>query len=39
MGTWSLSRRWRDLVLGYDHPPASKAEVRERIELYLYSPS
>jgi hypothetical protein len=27
--------------LGYDadHPPTSSAEVKERVELYLYSPS
>jgi len=24
---------------GVDHPPPSSAEVKERIELYLYSPS
>ena len=24
---------------GADHPPLSKAEVKERVELYLYSPS
>jgi len=24
---------------GYDHPPTSSAEVKERAELYLYSPS
>jgi hypothetical protein len=24
---------------GVDHPPPSSAEVRERVELYLYSPS
>jgi hypothetical protein len=24
---------------GTDHPPPSSAEVKERIELYLYSPS
>ena len=24
---------------GVDHPPPSKAEVKERVELYLYSPS
>ena len=23
---------------GVDHPPASRAEVKERVELYLYSP-
>jgi hypothetical protein len=26
---------WR----GADHPPSSSAEVKERVELYLYSPS
>ena len=25
-------------VLGFDHPPPSSAEVKERIELYLCSP-
>jgi hypothetical protein len=24
---------------GFDHPPSSSAEVKERVELYLYSPS
>jgi len=24
--------------LGVDHPPTSSAEVKERVELYLYSP-
>jgi len=24
---------------GMDHPPPSSAEVKERVELYLYSPS
>ena len=24
---------------GLDHPPPSSAEVKERVELYLYSPS
>ena len=24
---------------GVDHPPPSVAEVKERVELYLYSPS
>ena len=24
---------------GFDHPPPSSAEVKERVELYLYSPS
>jgi len=27
------------LVRGLDHPPPSSAEVKERVELYLYSPS
>ena len=26
-------------VCGVDHPPPSTAEVKERVELYLYSPS
>jgi hypothetical protein len=37
MGTGSfpvVKRPWR----GVDHPPPSSAEVKERIELYLYSP-
>ena len=24
---------------GVDHPPPSRAEVKERVELYFYSPS
>jgi len=24
---------------GIDHPPPSRAEVKERVQLYLYSPS
>jgi len=24
---------------GFDHPPTSGAEVTERVELYIYSPS
>jgi len=24
---------------GVDHPPTSSAEVKERVEIYLYSPS
>jgi hypothetical protein len=38
MGTGSLpgvKRPWR----GVDHPPPSSAVVKERVELYLYSPS
>ena len=27
------------LGCGFDHPPQSNAEVKERVELYLYSPS
>jgi hypothetical protein len=27
------------LVRGVDHPPPSSAEVKERVDLYLYSPS
>jgi hypothetical protein len=23
---------------GFDHPPSSSAEVKERVELYLYTP-
>jgi len=30
-----VKRPWR----GVDHPPQSSAEVKERVELYLYSPS
>jgi hypothetical protein len=25
-------------VHGFDHPPSSSAEVKERVQLYLYSP-
>jgi hypothetical protein len=25
--------------LGFDHPPPSRAKVKERVKLYLYSPS
>jgi len=38
MGTRSypfINRTWR----GVDHPPTSNAEVKERVELHLYSPS
>jgi hypothetical protein len=38
MGTWSfpgVKRPGRDV----DHPPPSSAEVKERVQLYLYSPS
>jgi hypothetical protein len=30
-----VKRPWR----GVDHPPPSSAEVKERVQLYLYSPS
>ena len=29
----------KQLRCGVDHPPLSSAEVRERVELYIYSPS
>jgi hypothetical protein len=32
---WGLQRPGR----GVDHPPSSSAEVKERVELYIYSPS
>jgi hypothetical protein len=38
MGTRSLSRVKRP-GRGVDHPPSSSAEVKERVDLYLYSPS
>jgi hypothetical protein len=38
MGTGYLSGLKRP-VLGFDHPPPSTAEVKERVKLYLYSPS
>jgi hypothetical protein len=28
----------KQLESGVDHPPESSAEVKERIELYIYSP-
>jgi hypothetical protein len=37
MGTGSLPRVKRP-GRGVDHPPPSSAEVKERVELYLYSP-
>ena len=39
MGTGSLSLRVKRPGRGIDQPPSSSAEVKERIELYLYSPS
>jgi hypothetical protein len=38
MGTGSFPGVKR-LGQGVDHPPPSSAEVKERVELYLYSPS
>ena len=38
MGTSSLPGVKRPRR-GVDHPPLSSAEVKERVELYLYSPS
>jgi hypothetical protein len=38
MGTWSLPGVKRP-ERGVDHPLTSSAEVKERVELYLYSPS
>jgi hypothetical protein len=34
-----LSRGVKQPGRGVDHPPSSSAEVKERVELYLYSPS
>jgi hypothetical protein len=39
MGTSSLSRGVKWSGHGINHPPPSRAEVKERVELYLYSPS
>ena len=39
MGTGSLSRGVNQPGRGVDHPPPSSAEVKERVELYLYSAS
>jgi hypothetical protein len=37
-GTGSLSPGIKRPGLGVDHPPSSSAEVKEKVELYLYSP-
>ena len=38
MGTGSFPGvKW--LERGFDHPPPSSTEVKERVQLYLYSPS
>jgi hypothetical protein len=39
MGTGSLYRGVKRPGSGVDHPPSSSARVKERVELYLYSPS
>ena len=38
IGTWSFPGVKRP-GRGVDHPPTSSAEVKERVELYLYSSS
>ena len=38
VGTWSFPRVTRPRR-GVDHPTTSSAKVKERVELYLYSPS
>ena len=38
MGTGSFAGVKRP-VRSFNHPPLSSAEVKERVELYLYSPS
>jgi hypothetical protein len=39
MGTWSISRGVKRPGRGVDHPPTSRAEVKERVKLHLYSHS
>ena len=39
MGTGSLSRGIKQPGRGVTHQPPSSADVKERVELYLYSPS
>ena len=39
MGTGSLSRGVNLSGRGVNHPPSSMVEVKERVELYLYSAS
>jgi hypothetical protein len=39
MGTGSLFQGVKETGRGVNHPPSSRAEVKERVELYLYSPS
>ena len=39
MGTWSFSGGVKQPGRGIDHPRPSSAEVKDRVELYLCSPS
>jgi hypothetical protein len=39
MGTESLFRRVKRSEFGVNHPPQFRADVKERVELYFYSPS
>ena len=39
MGTWPSFQGVKRTGSGVNHPPPSSAEVEERVELYLYSPS
>ena len=39
MGTGTLSRGVKRPMRGVDHPPTCSAEVKERVEIYLYSHS
>jgi hypothetical protein len=37
--SYTMGTGLKRLGHGVDHPPQSSAEVKERVELYLYSPS
>jgi hypothetical protein len=37
MGIWALSPGAKRQRRGVDHQPPSRAEVKERVELYLFS--
>ena len=37
-GSWGSFVGVKQLWCGIDHPPPSSTEVKERVELYLYSP-
>jgi hypothetical protein len=39
MGNGSVGLRVKRPLRGANHPPPPSAEVKERVELYLYSPS